>query len=300
MKVRRKPKPSIPLSLPASVVFAKLQVADSAVKTGWAIITPEVATKWLDEVNTNNRTLRQSYIARLANDMRTGRWHGDNGEAIRFDVKGRLVDGQHRLWACVQSKTPFKSMVLTGLDPEDYNTIGIGASKSFADFLGPVHGEKNVHLYSASVRLVYYWTKGLLGSMKDGRLVPTIQDLETIYRDHPMLKDSVSKIATMEIRYMLAPSYSCLIHYSAFCSGQLVMAEDFLERVGTGLGLIEDDPAYQIRKLALQEQRLKSGFKTHVDKQVVLARFIKAWNLCREGKKTKDIRFRPGEQFPKL
>lgn len=290
----------IPLSLPPSVIFAEPALIEAGIKTNWVIITPEVATKWLDQANINNRTIRDNYVARLANDMLTGRWKGRNGEAIRFDTNGRLIDGQHRLLASIVSKTSFESLVMWGLDAEDYKTIGIGAPKSFADFLGPVHGEKNVHLYSASVRLVYYWTKDLLGNMKDGKLMPTIMDLEMTYRDHPPLKDSVNKIATMAISSMLAPSYSVLIHYSAYVSGLCGAAEDFLERIGTGLGLMEDDPAYQLRKLALQEQRLKSGFKERVDKSVVLARLIKGWNLCREGKKTKDIRFRQGEQFPKL
>lgn len=135
---------------------------NSGPKASWVTVTPELAMKWLDETNTKNRKVRQAHVDNMASDMLAGKWRGKNGEAIRFDTDGRLVDGQHRLYACIQAELPFDTLLVIGVDPEDYNSIGIGARKSFGDFLGPVHGEKNVALYAATVRLVFAWRSGNL------------------------------------------------------------------------------------------------------------------------------------------
>lgn len=289
----------LPMSLPAEVINAIPIKIESGIRTEWVMITPEMATKWLEECNQNNRTIREHWVTRLANDMASGKWRGRNGEAIRFDSANRLIDGQHRLWACIQSNTPFESAVMYGLDTEDYKTIGIGASKSFADFLGPVHGEKNTTLYASSVRMVFCWSRGILHNMKDGRTMPTIMDLEICYKDHPHLKESVHWVASLSsIKGLLIPAYAVLIHYSAYCTGVVGTAEDFLSRVGSGLGLLEDSPTYQLRRHLTANQLAKRG--RGKAKEDILALTIKAWNMVKEGKKTKDLRFRTGEEFPTL
>jgi hypothetical protein len=73
----------------------------------WMTVTPDQALKWLEDTNTNNRSVRDIHVQRLASDMKNGKWRGFNGEAIRFDSLGRLVDGQHRLWACTVAGVPF-------------------------------------------------------------------------------------------------------------------------------------------------------------------------------------------------
>ena len=54
----------------------------------WVRVTPELATKWL-ESNTNNRTVRDSHVLRLAADMKAGKWKGRNGEAIGYTTQER-------------------------------------------------------------------------------------------------------------------------------------------------------------------------------------------------------------------
>lgn len=181
--------------------------------TSWVTVTPEVAAMWLAAYNDKNRSLRESYVTRLATDMSEGKWRGRNGEAIRFDTTGRLVDGQHRLRACIAADRSFDTLLVTGVDPEDYLTIGIGQRKSMADFLGPVHGEKNAVLLASTLRLVYMWGKGTLGkSEKHGAQFPTVQAMEQCYKDHPNLPESCSWIAShRDLRNLLTPSYGALI-----------------------------------------------------------------------------------------
>lgn len=79
-------------------------------------ITSDIALKWLEE-NTNNRPINERAVERYAKDMREGRW-GVSDSVIAFDTKGRLINGQHRLWAVVESGARINQHVATGYAPE--------------------------------------------------------------------------------------------------------------------------------------------------------------------------------------
>jgi predicted nucleic acid-binding Zn ribbon protein len=64
-------------------------------------VTPEMAERWLGH-NKVNRNLRNRRVDQFARDMRSGRWQL-TGEAIKFGKSGNLIDGQHRLWAVIES-----------------------------------------------------------------------------------------------------------------------------------------------------------------------------------------------------
>lgn len=62
-------------------------------------ITPEKA-KTLLVMNTKNRKLSRKLVQKYASDMAAGRWPY-NGDPIRVSVSNVLLDGQHRLEACI-------------------------------------------------------------------------------------------------------------------------------------------------------------------------------------------------------
>lgn len=96
-------------------------------------ITPALAKKYL-EASTGNRNLRADVIAALATDMEYGRFF-DNGQTIRFSDKGRLMDGHHRLRACIMAEKSFVSLVVRGIAEAATATIDIGSSRSLPDHL---------------------------------------------------------------------------------------------------------------------------------------------------------------------
>lgn len=291
----------LPMSQPASVMNAKPQALKDAKATSrWIVITPELATRWLEECNWNNRPVRDGWVTRLASDMRAGNWRGQNGEAIKFDNAGRLVDGQHRLWAVVMSKVSIESLLVEGVDPEDYSTIDIGAKKALQDFLGPMGGEKNVHMLSSALRLVYAWQHDKLSNLKDGKKMPTVAELEETLVNHPKIRTSVAYVSGKKsVRDVLTPSFACLIHYAGLLGEKVSTVESFLDRLGDGVGLDADDPVYQLRTF-LQKQRGPSPGKRRVGKEYVLAVTIKAWNLSKAESKIKVLKFQLDEEFPVL
>ena len=62
-------------------------------------VTPEIAQEFLER-NHNNRKIKPRKVDKFAYQLSQGQWI-TNGDTIRFDVKGTLIDGQHRLKAVV-------------------------------------------------------------------------------------------------------------------------------------------------------------------------------------------------------
>lgn len=97
----------------------ELLIKNSQVNTNmemlYVAITPKLAQKLL-ETNTVNRNLSRNTVTAYARDMENDSWCEETGDAITFNEKGELENGQHRLkgivlsgktiktWVCLKSK----------------------------------------------------------------------------------------------------------------------------------------------------------------------------------------------------
>lgn len=96
------------------------------------------ALKYLER-NLGNRDYRPRSIARYTTAMLAGEWRLTH-QGLAFDVDGRLIDGQHRLWAvvCAANRRPgikIQFWVSKGWDAENYQTIDNGVPRVAADLL---------------------------------------------------------------------------------------------------------------------------------------------------------------------
>lgn len=85
-------------------------------------ITPELAKDILENHNNLNRNRNKEHVKALLNNMKQGTWRF-NGDTIRFDRDGELIDGQHRLAALVEFGKPLPVIVVKGFDKETIRTI---------------------------------------------------------------------------------------------------------------------------------------------------------------------------------
>lgn len=95
------------------------------------IITPELAEVYLGKNSNNYRKISRQIVLAYAADMKTGNWKL-NGEAIKFNKSGFLVDGQHRLNAVVRSGVSVPMLVIRGVE-DDVQTYDIGKGRSVAE-----------------------------------------------------------------------------------------------------------------------------------------------------------------------
>ena len=59
----------------------------------------------------------------------------NNGETIKFDSKGNLLDGQHRLSMVVKTGITMETHALFGVDSKGFLTLDSGKKRSAADAL---------------------------------------------------------------------------------------------------------------------------------------------------------------------
>lgn len=129
-------------------------------------ITPEIAINWLER-NSRNRPLRDSDVKKYANDMRAGRWM-PGGVIIKFDKNGTIVNGQHTLWAIVESGVSIEAYVLMGVDPDVVLVEDDHARRRLTDVIRITHpGSHASSLHTAVgtlLRASMAWHRGESGT----------------------------------------------------------------------------------------------------------------------------------------
>lgn len=129
---------------------------------GWGVavaqIGPELAAAMLEMNHSKNRNKRLSVTPRYVSDMAAGLWRLTH-QGVAFDRNGELFDGQHRLTACVQAKSPFDTLVFFGVGGvKEMAVTDTGAPKSAADVSAYIFGKRIDHDVIAVVRAMLYGT----------------------------------------------------------------------------------------------------------------------------------------------
>lgn len=111
------------------------------------------ATKWLEQIHVQ-RSVSDRVVEKYAADMKAGKWRL-TGQPIIFDSENHLIDGQHRLWAVVQSRTEVPMLVVYGVDPDAIHSIDVGRSRPIGTVLALL-GVQNANRTVAVVRQIAY------------------------------------------------------------------------------------------------------------------------------------------------
>jgi hydrogenase maturation factor len=143
------------------------------IKTAVRTITPEVATRLL-ETNTVNRVLRQWKIDQYARDMKAGKWKLTH-QGMALSTEGNILDGQHRLWAVVESGVTIECMVTTGFEREIAAYIDSGLGRTMADHLRIGFG---VHAGNMAIAVARRIVRGR------GQTRPTTHEVHEAYTQH--------------------------------------------------------------------------------------------------------------------
>lgn len=102
-------------------------------------ITPDMAIDYLASMATN-RPLSKNTVKKYADDMAHGRWKFSH-QGVAFDNRGRLMDGQHRLAAIVESEVTIRMVVTTGVPTESFDVMDKGKRRSAADIYALMGGQ---------------------------------------------------------------------------------------------------------------------------------------------------------------
>lgn len=210
-------------------------------------ITPDDAYKWLER-NKLNRAVRQNKVDYYALMMKRGEWREDR-EPIEFDNEGRLVNGQHRLFAIIESNVTIRSTIRFGVAEEDIAVIDTGLARTAGDLLRIKGGYKNTTLLAATAKL--YWAMLNMPGMymtNNTRKNLSHEAIERIVSNTPALTVSVNFIKTNSGAYKhLSPSAMSAIHAIISENYSAEKADDFFVKLINGYDLAPGNPIVALR-----------------------------------------------------
>lgn len=105
-------------------------------------ITPAAAAEYLKHLHPSQRALRERNVADYVRSLKAKEGWALQADAITFDTQGLLMNGQHRLTACVRAGVPFTAVVLRGAPPESMGVIDIGSNVRSVGFMAASMGSR--------------------------------------------------------------------------------------------------------------------------------------------------------------
>jgi hypothetical protein len=254
-------------------ILAKKPITTTKHKPEVLLITPEIAAAWLD-TNTLNRKLRMSVVDKYARDMMAGVWKLTY-DAIRFDDNGVLLDGQHRLAACVKAGVAFESLVVYGIPADARSAVDIGRSRTTADILA-FEGHGNATTLAAMARWLVAIKAGS-STVSNGKMPVTVADIIEVVDRHP--KMTMFANSSFYAKRAPSPTLICTMGYIGHeLLGETERALAFLAVFRDGVPDYTNCPAHLLREFYLKTRGQKNQLAA-VEHFRVTAH---VWNLFRE------------------
>lgn len=116
------------------------RIANAGIRVGLELITPERATELID-INTNNRPVKQQVVNYYARSLQQDRWALADS-AVVICSGNVLGNGQHRLYAIVESGCSAWMIMAYNVPPECVEYMDDGVVRTMADAHNLTHGLK--------------------------------------------------------------------------------------------------------------------------------------------------------------
>lgn len=267
----------------------------------WEFVTPQVAAGYLAK-NVHNRNVRARRVGTLAGAIKRGEWRV-NGDAICFDSKDRLQDGQHRLQAIIEADRGVWTLIVEGLPPSAQETKDAGAARTAADALA-LRGIENANQMAAlAARLIVYeQSGGSVLDMTERFLRPTIHQIIAYTNRHrDEMYETVHRVNNWRGKnphlVAMSPSLMMAISIVADRSNDGGTSAEFWDAIATA----NREDATPEAALA----RLFIKIKSETSKSLHTGRWIaavtiKALNAWVLGEELRILRWKPKESFPTI
>lgn len=258
-------------------------------------ITPEMASRLLDS-NRDNRKIRQQIVQRYARDMRNGNWLL-NGEAVKISGDGTLIDGQHRLYGCVEANTPFTTIVVRGLTFASRDSMDTGAKRSMADVLR-WRGEVNAVALASALEASACWEEN--GTPMHNGATHSNSERITYLEENPDIRDAVHIWTGLIGAPLRIPASAGAPFYLRAHRLAPAEAEAFISILKSGANLTEDSPIFRLRGWCMRA----AANKGTLPREEYTAVMVKAWNAWITGRPIRQLGWRRGgikaEDFPTI
>lgn len=237
------------------------------------LIKPEMAQKIMAKAAPNRR-IRMKHVNSFAEAMKNGRWEMC-GDALSFNTKGQLVDGNHRCLASIKANAPFFATILSNVPDRAILAKDTGTGRTGPD-----------NLFVAGFK---YGT-ALVGAM---RFIKTYanESSSTLFLSNFEVNDFIKKWPELETYAAQTHSISYIIPHSMMTAWCFIANidpkkrkkfEEALAVLTTGIPAYPGDPLYMFREKVIRtKHQLRLNETGRLEMFYTL---IDCWNKFAQGK----------------
>lgn len=257
-------------------------------------LTPARATELLEH-NTMNRPIGDQHVKRIAQQIIDGKWMF-NGDSIKISSDGEVVDGQHRLWACITAEKPIETVIVYGVAREAFATVDtLRKPRSGADILALNGAARYRNIAASALQWLIRWQSGHITEWRDPKYRVENSDVERAYVAHPGIMRAVER--AVMLRSIGNPSIIGFFYY-VLSNKAPELADRMMDTLADPSGVSVNDPYFRLRAYFTGDH-LKAK-----QPLMSIALMIKATNAAKNGQKVQVLNWRnqgkAAEDFPVL
>ncbi|MCK8043682.1 chromosome partitioning protein ParB [Shewanella sp. 1CM18E] len=279
-----------------SKYYAGIKLVSTSLKHIEVFIRPELARDMLQfsqrgavNKNNKNRKLSRIKVNKYAEAMKNGKWCL-TGEPIIISDDGEILNGHHRLQACLEAWAGFIATITYGVtDDLSFAHIDVGNMRSRAQVLEMSGVKVSAPILSrvAMLAKAFDMTKNKFDFRATQGTAFQPAEILSYVEDHKELALSVDFATTIVKRHKLESQISepiyAFAHYlitqklkECTFNELPITPETYLTRVISGLGLnSEDDVEYQVRNYLQSLVRESTSYALLCK----LSAIFKGWNI---------------------
>jgi hypothetical protein len=220
------------------------------------LMTPEWAAELLKTRHPRERNIRPRAVLQLVRAFKAGAYML-NGDAIRLSSEGNLMDGSHRLTACVKSGCSFRTVLVVGLASEAYGSIDRGLKRRTGDdvkMAGMDHSNARAALAAKLCAMCCGPATTMYSGLTSMELMNIIQELREPIES--VMPPSRTFRGSRGVSPPSAPLLGAVKVWMSMADAE--KADKFWKDIHTGVGLSANDPAYVFREKVFRHLRAGS------------------------------------------
>jgi hypothetical protein len=183
-------------------------------------------------------------------------------------------------------------MLVEGLSPAVMPTIDTGAPRAFGDVLS-IGGLGNTSTLASALRLLY-WYELRPRPTTPASVKPTHAELHELREANPDMAERASEVATTKRARSLVPASALCFVYAMAYRVDAHKAGAWLRLLNDGTEMDAKHPVHQLRERMIANKTSSAKLR-QLD---VVALAAKSWHQYLTGKRTTNLRWRDGEDFP--
>lgn len=288
------------------------------VKDGWIEFTPamSLAFVWRSVLDRANREPSFNQVVYYGNQMLSKDWQ-KTGQAMILDTNGIPLDGQHRAWASVLTKSAFPTYIVSSVPPIDdlFAFMDNGKVRSAADALSTAGLNGASRLTASIVRIGKRYDRDVITMQSKGKIAKATP-METLrfVKEHPEVRDAAVLITSdyeETASLMLYNDVAGFVTWKILSGYDKDTLDDFMHGLqGTSSNGKNEkgDPLVALRKklesyaeINANVGRVISGRKTKkIAAHIVLAHIIRAFNAWQDHEVLKKVEVPSDATFPRF